>query len=501
MVGYAPRTQAVADFHNSPARFRIISAPARTSKSYSAAYDVLEAVFPDYEEAEDGKHYPVPLPTGDRHLWIVGPDYKTIKEWDYLWRELVSRGNHNGLRALYRYTIETKANSPQQGNMRLVLSFGKSRTGEDVRTVITGKSATNPESLQGEQVHVALLSEAAELDAVIWERYLSTRCRHVIAPTTPKLKAAWLKKLIDDGAADPSLSIESFHFDGKANPHYDWELFKIERKKAASRVVSGRADDDPWFAEQFLGSWTGEDERAIPFYEKPLAAHPGHVRDALPAWFAGSKTFVSVDYGFDDAAVALFWAIGPHDQLAIFAEVYERKMTTQRFVELVLAKCRALGVRPSYFTGDPKQPQIAAIYAERGIAVFPMDKRAQADRAAGGQMLVDALSVNPATGEPGLVVVSERAGEGFGAPFVIREWNNLRRKRGTAAGEWSTGAIVGADHAFDAARYGIMTRPKPAPPPTAKSWFKEWERRQRSKPVSWHPQPLVGAGVRATHAA
>ena len=54
------------------------------------------------------------------------------------------------------------------------------------------------------------------------------------------------------------------------------------------------------------------------------------------------EVFVSVDYGFKDPAVALFWAIDPRGLLIIFDEIYERRLTTGQFVERIKDK---LGVR------------------------------------------------------------------------------------------------------------------------------------------------------------
>jgi len=462
MVGYKPKTVEVCDFHNATARFRVISAPARTSKSYAASYEALFHVFPEYEKL-DGKWMPKQLENGqDKRIWIVGPDYKTIKEFDYLWTELVMKRNRKDNLLGKFYSIRQKMNSPHQGNMRLILEFGKDRNGEPVRTYIDGKSATNPESLQGEQVYLAILSEAAELEEKVWTRYLGTRCKYVIAPTTPKLRAEWLKKIIEDGERDESLSIASFHFTGASNPHYDWELFEIEKKKAASRSVTGVAEDDPWFAEQFLGMWTGADERLLPFRAEPFAGLPSHVVDQVPVWASESKTFVSMDYGYSDACVALFWAVGPMERLCVLAEIYDKEITSYEFVKRIEALITLLGIKPAYFAGDPKQPQLARIMQDRGLPVWNIDKKAQADRAAGGQALVDALSINPLTDETRLSIVSDKAGLGYGCPSLIRELRLLRKRTGPNMREWSDASVVGEDHGFDAMRYGIMTRPRPS---------------------------------------
>jgi len=502
LVGYNARTPEVAAFHASPARTRITHAPARTSKSYSAAHEAMYHCFPPWEVV-DGKHCFIREPTGERRVWLVGPDYKTIKEWDYLWWQLVVQRRKNPLGKLYKLT--QKANSPQQGNMRIVMEFPADRHGDPVQVVIEGKSATNPESLQGEQVYLAVLSEAAELDEKVLARYLGTRCRYVIAPTTPKLSAEWLRRLIDDGEAHSELSIASFQFTPYANPQYDWELYWIEHQKAESRAIGKiatapnghdcfadlsacTAGRDPWFAEQFQGQWTGADERLLPF-------GPQHILDIIPEWTCNARHFVSCDYGFSDAAVALFWAVGERESFVLLGEVYERQITATDFVEKVHERARQLGLRPDYFVGDPKQPQVARLMRDRGLPVWDVDKRAMTDRAAGFHAIVDALALDPLTSTPRLRIVSEKAGAPFGCPSTIREFKTLRRKADTASKEWSTGAVVGDDHAVDATRYGIMTRPQPkslAPDDEIRRYVESLRRRAARTPTLQPMGRLVG---------
>ena len=464
---YSPRTREVEDFHNSKARTRIVHAPAPTSKSFAAAHEALYHCFPSWEVI-DGKTCFLREPTGERRIWLVGPNYNTIKEWDYLWWHLVVRHKQNPLGQMYE--IESKSNSPQQGNLRIVLQFPEDRYGIPVQVIIEGKSASNPESLQGEQVYLAVLSEAAELDERVLSRYLGTRCRYIIAQTTPKLSAEWLHKLISDGHDHPALSIESFQFTPKANPQYDWDLYWIEHQKAESHIHGKvltepyghdcfanlsicTASAHPWFAEQFQGQWTGADERLLPF-----GAH--HVIDEVPKWCRDARHFVSCDYGYSDAAVALFWAVGERDSLVILGEVYERQITATDFVGHIHEHARLLDVHPDYFVGDPKQPQVARLMRDRGLPVWDVDKRAMSDRAAGFHAIVDALAIDPVLGYPRLRVISDRAKGVFGCPQTIREFKNLRRKVSTVQHEWATGAVIGDDHAVDACRYGIQTRPQ-----------------------------------------
>ena len=450
----------VSDFHDSRARTKIVTAPARTSKSFSAAYEVWPDIYPSWCETEGGKFYPEkPWHENDRLVWLVGTDYKTVKEWDYLWNLVLHAGRKRVPQ--FPYKVLHKANSPQQGNLLLWIEWGKDIHGDPVRTKIMGKSGTNPESLQGEQVDVAVLSEAGDHPEHIWRRYLSTRVGKLILPTTPKGSARWLLRMIQQGKDDPTLGIESFHFDRFCNPKYDHELFEIERKKAAASTETGRAEDDPFFAEQFLGEWTMAEERVLPFFAEPTRIHPGHVLDRVPAWFPYAKKFISCDYGFHDAAVAAFHAVGPEEEVVTFAEVYERRLTPDEFVRQTRQRAIDLHVSIDYVVGDPKKPEVAAHMRERGLPVQErVDKKAMADRAAGFMNFVDRLALDPETRRPRYQIVSEAAGDGFGCPKGIHELAELRRRTDVESDQWSDSAWVGDDHFFDAVRYGLMTRPK-----------------------------------------
>ena len=466
-VGYKPSEKCpqVALFHDSNARMRIISAPARTSKSYSGGFEGWSHIYPTYVFVPEkglsaGRPFPMRPPHGnDKRIWIVAPDYKTAKEWDYLWRLITYTGRQKV--PLWPYAIKQKANSPQQGNMRLVLEWGVDLSGETVRTIIETKSATNPESLQGEEIDLVIFSEAGELSAMIWERYMATRCKLAIMPTTPKLSAEWIKNLIDMSELDEDLGIEHFQFSGHANPQYDWERFEIEKKKAASRTQTGDAEDDPWFAEQFLGRWTMNEEQALPFIPAATRVHPGHVLDDRPAWLVTSRHFISCDYGYDDPAVALFHAIRSDGQICVQAEVHERKLTSTEFVAKIKKKAQELQIHVEYVVGDPKKPEVAKSLRELGLPVWERaDKNAIADRASGFLNIVDRLALGD-SGDPGLVFLSEKCGPPYGVPNTIREIKLLRRKRDWQGDQWGNGAFKGRDDAVDALRYGLQSKPRP----------------------------------------
>lgn len=452
-IGYAPapdpRARVVVDFHLDDSKYQIISAPARTSKSYAAAPEAVHDFFPELVRGEDGALYAA---RNETYVWLVGISYDTVKEWDYCWSYLID----TGILARFGGQIEQKANTPTQGNMVIKVRWPlKTESGQVARSILQVKSSVNERTLQGEQVRTCIMSEAAEHDERIFRKYLRTRCRRIIFPTTPKRKAIWLHKMMLQGQDDAGRGIAHFQFNRWCNPEYDHENYALAR--ASAELNYGAAEHDPEFMEQFEGEWTFAEGRVLPFTWMP---RPDGLPTNLcgqgeePEWLPYARTFVSVDYGYSDAAVALFWAIGPEDQLLILDELYERHLEPGDFLRRIKAKESDLGIQPVYYVPDPQQPILTSVMRrDHGFPLFEKMKSSEArDRAAGFGRLRDALAIDPFVGEPKLKVHVR-------CERTIEEWKQLRFKEGVA-NEFGHGSLIGADHACDAARYGMMSRPK-----------------------------------------
>ncbi len=436
----------VKAFHESEARIRIPCAPARSSKSYSAAPEVVYRALP---------HSPL---LGSLQ-WLIGSDYATNKEWQYVWKWLVEergRWTMNGKEIV----IEKAQNNPQNGNMLIVLDWGMGPYGR-AKAIVEGKSATNEKALQGEHVTQWLQSEAADHDSRIWDKYGRTRSTWAIFPTTPKPGAEWLHEMVEMGEKDKSLSIDSFTYPVSANPLYDMKGYEIEEKRAARRSTTGRAEDDPYFAEQFLGRWVYYTGLVLPFGAQNIV----HLNDS---WLDGAQIWVSCDFGYSDACVALFWAMMPSGALVIFDEIYSRKLLTHDFVGQIEEKLAGREDQLVYACGDPKKPEVARYMSDFGLNVVDVNKRAQTDRAVGHRLLVDLLSIDPDTGHPMLFVADK-------CTHTIAEWKHLRYREGMK-NEYGESALEGEDHAFDAAKYFVTTRPKIRQEDTRSDWLREAQR-------------------------
>ena len=161
LIGYTiasdPRSPSSAEtvrkFHRSTAVEIFVTAPARGSKSWSAAPEMSHDFFPRLDnEASDftkpGGSGFVPIEIdADLHIWVVPPVYKLAKEWKYAREHLIDRG----LVRAFGGKIETNTDAESQGNMQLtVLWPWKTKSGRpcrtpEMRTRRTSKSRGVPE--------------------------------------------------------------------------------------------------------------------------------------------------------------------------------------------------------------------------------------------------------------------------------------------------------------------------------------------------------------------
>ena len=485
LADYKVYTDEVLRMHKSKARLKIISAPARTSKSWSGTYEALPDIFPSFLKTEDGKMIPFP---GEQRIWIVAPTYQLAKEFDYLKSVLVDQRKKLGFTF---YEIEKCQTNSDQGQMRIILNFGQSWDETPVRTYIEVKSATNMQSIQADQADVVIMSEAADQDEEVWSKYISTRYGRAILPTTPKIKAEWLRKLIQQGQERPELKIETFFYDGRCNPTYDWERYWIEHAKAESRqscpntrqvpFMEVRLDDppsddnghdcfgkadtcwafkDPHFAEQYMGRWTQAAGRVLPFRAE-AGGSVSHVLHSLPAWCELGRHYLSMDYGFDDESAVCWFSVGPDGTVVLYDSIYESGLTPADLAREVNGRCVDAryykeqfgwdGVpRLEFVAGDPKKPEVRTEFRRVGLNVISVDKKRQSSRELGFNVFRDYLSDDPLLGRPKFYIY------GRNNQSIVDECRLLMRKVNSK----DEHATSGKDHGVDAIRYFLTVLPK-----------------------------------------
>lgn len=523
-IGYKTFDPAVDLFHRSKAPIRVVTAPNRGSKSYAAGHEVLgEVVFPPMVSEFKGNEIVPETTKPDREecrIWIVAPDYSLCKEFEYLWTYLVDNRNLYG----FGYELEKQSFNVNHGSLKIVISWGIDRHGRKCRTIIEGKSAGHEKGLQGEEVHFCVVSEAADQEERIFVQYLAPRVRRFVIPTTPKIHADWVKRMIEEGVE----GVECFVFPPQANPDYQWDRFRRNAIQAEHRIGkpnryqwneeervlpdgtvlhqdqplfmeegSSCAEEDWKFAETFLGHWSYASERVLPFKHVPDAFGICHVLDYVPAWVKHAPKYVAIDYGFADPSSVGFWAVSPEGLIVKCSEIYEEGLSDSDLARATHTKLDRLEEATGYdwkiryFAGDPQRPTVNAEMVRAGLPIFPINPKAQNDRQAGLMRMVDLMSVDPdlktadfPQGRPRLYVLSKEAGPELGCPKTIQEWKTLRYKK-QMQNEFAPSSIVGADHALDEARYFVMTNPTGALRHAAepRSWYEAdaWKERARKR--------------------
>ena len=427
-----PRPE-VWEFHRSKARIKVALAPARTSKSYAGAWDVVGDIL-NFDRPE-------------KHL-IVGPDYdKASKEFNYVADALVHRRDE--AKRKYGLVIPEPAqyyNTPKTGRMQIVWPWGAE---------LHAKSAAHFSSVIGESWGVALLSETCELGPEIFYRALRTRCRRFIMPTTPGLKGMWVKTLYERSNEVGEKDVEVFRFPPEANPTYDMDRFKAELRRVGA--------EDPFFREQFLGEWVFYGGRVFPMFQPEpveritrwqirgggIAGGQGRVcidmdpHDIPESW----KRVAGADFGFRDKTVYLWGAVAPDGTVIIYDEYYAAQRSIREHSEAIWAKMRENGTkRIDDCVREPKGQalQIAHDFSsEFGLWSRPA---ASADRLSSRLHLQAYLENRPDDGCPSLRIIKKQC------PNLVRELLNLHYEDEDpeTRREGKSEVWRGEDHAIDA---------------------------------------------------
>lgn len=166
--------------------------------------------------------------------------------------------------------------------------------------------------------------------------------------------------------------------------------------------------------------------------------------------------FLMMDHGFNNPTCWLWGATDGDDRILIYDEWYRSGLVVKEHAEIVMDRCRELGVVPSYCVGDPSIAQTDGIsginvqteYANNGIIIIPGNNRVEVG--------IDLVSMSFKT---------KRL-------FITRNCTNLLKELPKYRwSQWASSKMKDErnakeqpnkkdDHACDALRYGIASRPK-----------------------------------------
>lgn len=216
-----------------------------------------------------------------------------------------------------------------------------------------------------------------------------------------------------------------------------------------SDTLRAQLEDGSWdvVEGQYFDEWDREVHVVKPF--------------AIPDWW---ERLGGYDFGFAAPACHLWAAIGLDGQIVVYREMYGSRLSIAEQAERILTPERAdpatdkpaerLGLRiadPSIWTRTGAGPPIADQFADQGV-VFRKANNARVD---GWMRLRQYLRVNEATGAPHLVIFENCTNLIRTLPMLVH--SDTRPEDLNTKQE---------DHAADALRYLVMTRPPPSTMPS-----------------------------------
>lgn len=166
--------------------------------------------------------------------------------------------------------------------------------------------------------------------------------------------------------------------------------------------------------------------------------------------------FRMMDHGFNNPTAWLWGAVDRDDRMVVYDEWYKSGLVVAEHAEIVLDKTRLLGITPRYSVGDPSIAQTDGIsginvqteYANNGIIIIPGNNSV----------------------ETGINLVAKALG--IKRLFITRNCENLLRELPKYRwARWASSKMRDDrnakeqphkkdDHACDALRYGVASRPK-----------------------------------------
>jgi hypothetical protein len=419
-INYVPHSAGQWSYHRSKARFKVPVCGRRYGKSTMAGRDLEPKLF---------------IPGKDMY-WIVGPTYDLgEKEFRVIWDDLIINMQ------LGRDKRVKKAYNKRSGEMYIQFPWG-------VRVEV--RSAQYAETLVGEGLSGAIMSEAAKHRLETWERFirpaLSDKRGWATFPTTPEghnwLYQLWLLGQNPDFPDFASWSFPSWEntviYPGGRN---DPEILLLEKTTAPE-----------WFAQEVAADFSSFVGRIYSEF-----AEITNVKKVKynPAW----PTYISFDWGFTNPLAAIEFQVDPWDNIYVFREHYKKMQILEEHVLDIKSRENPPGYHLDLAFGDAADPE-AAEYITRNLVACYAEPEAKQNWRQGVDLVKTFLKMR----QVGSEVIDE-----YGTPLempklfvdhsctnLIREFVNYRAMEGTAAKNPREIAQGIDDHALDALRYGLV---------------------------------------------
>jgi hypothetical protein len=244
--------------------------------------------------------------------WIVAPTYDLgEKEFRVFWDILVNKLQIPVEKGKTYYSVRTK-------DFRITTQWG---------SVLEVRSAEHPDSLVGEGLDYVIMAEAAKLKQSVWEKNirpaLADKRGSAIFVSTPE-GFNWFYDLWKAG---------------QSSKHPDWWSIKSPSWDNSEVFPGGRQDaeilslesttTEEWFAQEIGAEFTSFAGRIFSEFDEGY-----HVIDAADWHFREDwPNYVSFDFGFRNPFCCLNIQVDPMDNVYVWDEYYERRLTTTQHAE------------------------------------------------------------------------------------------------------------------------------------------------------------------------
>jgi len=309
-LGYKPHSIEQSQIHDSVARYKIPCCGRRFGKSQASGHEITAQAF-----------------TPDSWIWIIGPTYKLgEKEFRVVYDDFVRKLK---IKVKKQYNV-------LQGNMRIELPWN---------TTIEVVSADKQDSLVGEGLDFACMSEAALHQMSTWQMFiqpaLSDKRGSAIFPSTPR-GYNWYYGLYQLGQDPDYPEYESWRFPTWMNQAVfpggidDPELVQIRN------VVS-----DSYWKQEYGAEFTTFAGQIYDEFDESV-----HVKtfEYNPGW----KNYVCFDFGFTDPFVALDIMVDPMDNIYVWREYMVTGKTTWEHANIINTRDNPEGYHVDAMFADPR---------------------------------------------------------------------------------------------------------------------------------------------------
>jgi hypothetical protein len=364
------------------------------------------------------------------------------KEFRYLWQDMIIKLRFG------RDKRVKKAYNKRSGEMYIEFPW---------QTRVEVRSAQHPETLVGDGLHGAIMSEAAKHRKDTWEQYIRAALSDfrgwATFVTTPEgfnwLYDLWMLGISGDvGLKD----YESWRFPSWDNPivypggREDEEIKLIERTTALE-----------WFMQEFgaeFGAFVGK----IYGEFDPTLHIKRHTFN--PAW----ANYIAFDWGFTNPLAAVEFQVDPWDRVYVWREHYKSFLQLGEHIQILKNRQQPEGYHLDVGFGDAADPAAAMEMSTHFVGTWALPE-AKENWRQGVDLVKKFLKPRDVYSPGGSLVVCDEYGTPLQEPWMfidpscintIREFNNYRAADARPEVNPREAAKKHDDHALDAIRYGLM---------------------------------------------